>query len=315
MTKNEPRWPPPEDDVEQWRWLEQVIEHMELRAQQTPGWFAQTMLRQLHDGIEQLRQEFLRFFGSREPQTRKEKQLHDLMLWEYGLEELWLDHMVEEGKAAMQRGEHPAASVCEAFLDIFRELPRWYSGMAFQAEEQLTKEVAAGRLANWTRVYVSKSHGHIQQGLAAEGISLEDALSAEVLCTISELSPNVPLRPPGGGKESFISLVERKIASPGDEVATRQATRQAKSELFARDINLPEVHTESLFETQEAVREELSRLAVELGLTRREEEIVELAGCEEKSTAEIARILNISESTVRVHRKNTQDKAKRAQTG
>jgi RNA polymerase sigma factor (sigma-70 family) len=223
--------------------------------------------------------------------------------------------MVKVGKAAIQRGEHPAGSVCDVFITMFRELPRWYGGMAFAAEEQLTKEVAAGRLANWTRVHVSKSRGRIQQGLAEEGISFEDTLPAEVLRTISELSPNVPLRPPGGGKESFISRVERNIARPGDEVANRQATRQATSELFGADLNLPEVHAESLFETQEAVREELSRLAVELGLTRREEEIVKLAGWEEKSTAEIARILNISESTVRVHRKNTQDKAKRAQTG
>ncbi len=72
----------------------------------------------------------------------------------------------------------------------------------------------------------------------------------------------------------------------------------------------PETNPEALFETQEAVRQELEERIKEHGLTPREAEVARLR-FEGKETAEIAAALGTSASTVRVHEKNIKDKAPR----
>ncbi len=115
----------------------------------------------------------------------------------------------------------------------------------------------------------------------------------------------------GDWKQDLTGLVNRvdKYLIEGTKPVWQLPTPEREpSPSLAEDS--PETNPEALFETQEAVRQELEERIKEHGLTPREAEVARLR-FEGKETAEIAAALGTSASTVRVHEKNIKDKAPR----
>ena len=210
----------------------------------------------------------------------------------------------EESRAAGQDYYGPA--VCEAFLETSEQFPVIFAGVVQEkwGGDPKTRQRAAASLTGSVGSRISLKHPRLKAALEGErGISaferLLEALPGAVVVEWAELERPKPL-------DVLVTRLALRLEKEGDQAGRlrqggKLAAQQPNEEHGSDEPDLEEF----------TLREELRALKEIAELTKQEHQVLQLA-LEDLPNRVIAERLNISENTVKTHKRVSRKKLKQA---
>ncbi len=318
----------PSASVDYWRQYENMLQELEQAVERDPARFAarllgyvETLKRMQGKYVDYLRHRFgikYRIFRlratcefrvtrtvtnpSRVPRTRRQKRLYEGARLQIVQIEGFFRELLLSVDRAERSGDDVDRAMCEAFLEDFRLMPAFYGVAAQVVTLPTAQEECVLALSAWLVPQICMQSPHKPYGptraakaLADENIGLLEALPpAAIDCFAGMMESPVPLRRPGGRKESLVSRVETLIARQGSEKI--QQSGRLMDDPFDETIGGSEE-----FSAREEAFRQANELIKQAGLSPNEKSTI-LLGVEGHTQREIAERRGVTEGAIKTEK-------------